>query len=254
MHAHRLVRRHQVEAPAPVRTRALGLDLGQARDHTALALVEWTPDPTTGLHAYALRHLERVPLGTGYPQVVAHVAGLMASVALKDSTQLVVDATGVGRPVIDLLRQAGLTPRAVVVHGGNETTIDQNGYTRVPKRLLVSTAQVLLQARRLRFPRSLPHVAELEEELLRFEVKITDAGTDTYGAWREGAHDDLVFALCLGCWYGERVAATDRYARAHPIQPTSRRVDARPTRPSLIGKPTLVRQDDGRYRIERVVV
>ena len=27
---------------------------------------------------------------------------------------------------------------------------------------------------------------------------------DSYGAWREGAHDELVLAVAVACWYGER--------------------------------------------------
>jgi hypothetical protein len=26
---------------------------------------------------------------------------------------------------------------------------------------------------------------------------------DSYGAWREGAHDDLVLAVAVAAWYGE---------------------------------------------------
>jgi hypothetical protein len=29
------------------------------------------------------------------------------------------------------------------------------------------------------------------------------AGRDTYGAWREGAHDDLVLSVALACRAGE---------------------------------------------------
>ena len=189
-----------------MRNRALGLDLGQAQDHTALALVEWEKRDD-GERVHRLRHLERLPLGAGYPAITAHVKELMHTDELADRTALVVDATGVGRGVIDFLRDAHLRPVPVNVHGGRESTTDTLGYHNVPKRLLVGVTQVLLQDRRLRFAPALPHVKTLEEELLKFEVKITDAGTDTYGAWREGAHDDLVFALCLAVWFGEYRAA-----------------------------------------------
>ena len=231
--------------------RALGLDLGQAQDHTALALVEWTVRDD-GLHVYHLRHLERVPLGTGYPAIAKHAAKLMNTDELKDTCQLVADATGVGRPVVDLLKLENLRPHAVVVHGGASATTDQDGYSRIPKRLLVNTAQVLLQDRRLRFPspKVVPQVKVLEEELLKFEVKISESGSDTYGAWREGAHDDLVFALCLGCWWGEHMAAVNQWVTDHPTQPLDRG-GRTPARASLIGKPTLVKNEDGSYRIER---
>ena len=43
-------------------------------------------------------------------------------------------------------------------------------------------------------------------EVEQFSRKTTDAGHDTYAAWREGQHDDLVLALALALWSGERFA------------------------------------------------
>ena len=194
----------------------LGLDLGQAKDYTALVVVEWLQVPTGKLlpnltpkkeDHYHLRFLERFPLGTSYPAVVARVVELMATPELVRQTSLVADATGVGRPVIDLLREARLQPIPAVIHGGAQVTCDPvTGYWGIPKRELVGTVQVLLQSKRLKFAEDLSEVKLLLDELLRFEVKITEAGTDTYGAWREGAHDDLVLATALACWMGERAA------------------------------------------------
>ncbi|MEJ7861626.1 MAG: hypothetical protein WKF90_08310 [Pyrinomonadaceae bacterium] len=31
-------------------------------------------------------------------------------------------------------------------------------------------------------------------------MKINDSAHDTYGAWREGTHDDLVLAAALALW------------------------------------------------------
>ena len=189
----------------------LGLDLGQSRDYRALAVVERladapyhrAPEEAPRAHRrYELRWLERLKLGTSYPAVVARVAELLRSEALRGTTYLVVDSTGCGRPVVDLLRQAGLRPVPVTIHGGAQLTRDQvTGYWGVPKRELVSGAQVQLQDKRLRIATGLAEAPTLVKELLSFEVKITDAGSDTYGAWREGAHDDLVFAVCLATWY-----------------------------------------------------
>ena len=38
---------------------------------------------------------------------------------------------------------------------------------------------------------------------MAFQVKITAAANATFGAWREGSHDDLVLAVAMACWYGE---------------------------------------------------
>ncbi len=44
----------------------------------------------------------------------------------------------------------------------------------------------------------------LVRELENFRVKITAAANETFGAWREGQHDDLVIAVALACWLAER--------------------------------------------------
>jgi hypothetical protein len=48
---------------------------------------------------FQVGYLERVPLGTPYPGIVAHVGRLLEK--LPAGTELVIDLTGVGRPVGD---------------------------------------------------------------------------------------------------------------------------------------------------------
>jgi len=198
----------------------LGLDLGQAADYSALVIAELRHEPTGELESddtpkttkhYDFRHLERWPLGTSYPQIVSSVVERCAALpqpGYHDITpQLVIDATGCGRPVVDLLRDA--QPRADIVGcsitGGASATYDEgSGYWHVPKRDLASTLAVLLQSARLNVAPALPDAAVLQQELLNFKVKITAAAHDTYGAWREGQHDDLVLAASLAAWWGER--------------------------------------------------
>jgi hypothetical protein len=125
--------------------------------------------------------------------------------ALSRHTRLVVDATGVGRPVVDLLRAARLDPLPVVITGG-DTESHEDGFWRVPKRDLVSRLQVVLQAKRITFAEGMRDVQILVQELLNFQVKITTNAHDTYGAWREGTHDDYVLAVAIAVWAGERFA------------------------------------------------
>ena len=43
----------------------------------------------------------------------------------------------------------------------------------------------------------------LVKELLNFRVKINiSTAHDSYEAWREGDHDDLVLSVALSCWSG----------------------------------------------------
>ena len=43
------------------------------------------------------------------------------------------------------------------------------------------------------------------EELINFRVKINlKTAHDSYEAWREGEHDDLVLSVALAAWFAER--------------------------------------------------
>jgi len=94
----------------------VGVDLGQSRDYTAVAVIdraEETGDWDAVQYAWRkkvslrLRHLERIALGTPYPEVVARVREITRSNELRERCQVMVDATGVGRPVVDQMRSAG---------------------------------------------------------------------------------------------------------------------------------------------------
>lgn len=192
----------------------IGLDLGQAQDYTALPILERIEVADDAYRAsngrlgtcqqvYHLRHLGRYELGTRYPAIIADVARLVSRPPVAGHYTLIADATGVGRPVLDMFVDAGLQPVGITITGGHEVTEDDDGF-HVPKRDLVSAVQVLFQSGRLKIVDSLPLASTLVKELLAFRVKISEKANDTYGAWREGAHDDLVLAVAMACWYGER--------------------------------------------------
>ena len=202
----------------------LGLDLGQAQDPTALAIAERLETLEGRTAGYHVRYLERVSLGTSYTSIATHVRDLLGRDPLRDHGYLVVDATGVGAPVVDLLRREGLSPVAVTITGGDTVTRDGTAY-RVPKRDLVSRLQVLLQSGRLKIADAIPDARLLVEELLAFRVKITVTAHDTYEPWRERAHDDLVLAVALACWYGETYVAPACASVRSPLSPFSRSRD-----------------------------
>lgn len=179
----------------------LGLDLGQAQDYTALVIVDRAPD-AKGTR-YAVPHIQRWPLGTPYPTIVNNVAAIMQSPQLVECT-LVVDATGVGRPVVDLFALAHCHPIGVMITAGSHATRDPDtNYWMVPKKELVSTVAVCLQSGAVQIARALPEAATLIDELVNFQVKITAAANETYGEWRVGKHDDLVLSLSLALWWNE---------------------------------------------------
>ncbi len=179
----------------------VGLDLGQSNDYTALSVLERISDGKEA--SYHVRHLERVR-NVPYPQIVSKTSEIIRSPALTSNAALVVDQTGVGAPVVDLFRQAGLDPVGVLIHGGDKASNEGDTW-RVPKRDLVGSLQVLFQSERLKVSRKLPLASTLQAELLNFKVKIDPVTAhDSYSAWREQDHDDLVLSVAMAAWYAEQ--------------------------------------------------
>lgn len=185
----------------------LGLDLGQAQDYTALAVLERPPYDVRDKEkpVFALRHLHRFPLNTPYTTIVPEVAKLASTPPLAGSP-LVIDHTGVGRALVDMLKKSRTGGRLVpvTITAGHAITEPEHGYYHVPKKELVTCLQLILQARRLKVPRNLPEAGTLVEELQNFKVKITPSANEVFGTWREGDHDDLVLAVVLACWWAEK--------------------------------------------------
>ena len=87
---------------------------------------------------FQVGHLERLPLGTAYPGIVAHVGRLMTK--LPGRPELVIDYTGVGRPVFDMFVYSGISPVGVVITSGAIET--RHGMTWSASKLnLVSRLQ-----------------------------------------------------------------------------------------------------------------
>ncbi|HYA16606.1 MAG TPA: hypothetical protein VEF06_04025 [Bryobacteraceae bacterium] len=176
----------------------MGLDLGQRRDHSAIAVVERSEalPPWQGLapRELRLRLVERVPLGTPYPAVVERVKAIATSARVKGDLRLAVDATGVGAPVVDLLRTArlGFEVTAVTMTGGERAT-NAGSRWNVPKRDLMAGVQVLLERGELRIARGMRDTPALIRELM-------DVRASTRSAEGGGEHDDLVVAVALACW------------------------------------------------------
>jgi hypothetical protein len=71
---------------------------------------------TSPLPIFQVGHLERLPLGTPYPAIVAHVGRLLTK--LPGGPELVIDFTGVGRPIFDMFISSGISPIGVLITGG----------------------------------------------------------------------------------------------------------------------------------------
>ena len=184
----------------------VGLDLGQTSDPTAVAVLERGGIPPA--YDYAVRHLKRYQLGTAYTAIIPDVVALCNMPPLAGNCALVADQTGVGRPIVEMLQAStSVLVKPVTITAGHTARQMEDLSYHVPKKDLVAVLQVLLQGRRLKVAGGLPLAELLVKELTNFKVKITAAMNETFGAWREGSHDDLVLAVALACWLAEREPA-----------------------------------------------
>ena len=206
----------------------IGVELGQVSDVTAIAVVDSQTLPLLrmeeehsrgwgsvnpvyqGLNGnevrehppvkFALRHLERIPAGVSYPEIVIRVESLHRQ--LKEPV-ILLDGTGVGKAAVELFRRTGLSVSVFTLVAGDQVIQDGSNY-RIPKRDVISSTQVLLQTGRLKIARSLPHAALLARELVNFRFKVGHNGPEDALDWREGPDDDLVLALAIAAWEAER--------------------------------------------------
>jgi len=183
-----------------------GLDLGQVQDYSAFCIIE-RQGCSKESYGFTCRHLQRWPLRTSFQTIVADTARMMNSRQMQQAggkPTLAVDATGLGAPIVDLLKSERMSATLIPIQitGGFDVT-SENGVTRVPKRDLVSTTQVALQNERLKIVPALPDAPTLLAELQNFQMKISENAHDIYGG-REGAHDDLVLAVALALWTAKR--------------------------------------------------
>ena len=191
-----------------------GLDLGRDRDRTALCVLErkWrqsTPDEflRTSCHgewAYTIRRLERADLGTPYLDIVDWVKTAMETGDLVDPRYrrtLIVDATGAGAAVLELLRAARLpgTLIPVVITGGeqpgyNMVTRPGSGGTvhTVSRHELLSKRQLAVEGERFRIAKDCKETDQFISELSALQ---SAGGKSSTG-------DDLAFAAALAIWWG----------------------------------------------------
>lgn len=223
---------------------SIGLDLGQAQDFSALAVVEhvdvlpegWpafryfgtddrgmqTPYPRPGVppmtRELRVVHLQRWALGTPYHEVVADACTVARSHELNGS-RFFYDRSGVGRPVGDLMWQAyerghlGETmPEGRTITGG-----EKSSRAGTAKKDLIAALEIPIQQGRFKIPAGLPMSDVLERELTSFKLRLAPkTGREKFDIDRRAGegHGDLVIAVALAAVHPEysirpRIAGAD---------------------------------------------
>ena len=190
---------------------SVGVDLGQASDFTAIAVLkkEIVPPETAmfspvgdrpgnrlveGRIVYDLVYLKRPKLGTPYDTIAKRVADLICELEPQGAfgelgqVTLSVDGTGVGRGVVDMLRaefhrrgamsSSASLPRVdfrpVSITGSN-TSLKKpqrtNAYWSLPKRDLIFPAVAAFQQSKIRIAKGITDRSALVHELKNYSRK-----------------------------------------------------------------------------------
>lgn len=188
-----------------------GIDIGQVQDNTTVAIVERIrARARADLHhalveqareeaaaqpaKLQLRHLERLQLGTPYPEQVEILRELLHRPQIR-GVQTYLDATGVGLGPYQMLRKVGVRDlHAIKITGSVGAAKEVPGGWNVGKAELVNAVQIEMQTGRLGTSMKIPHVGQLVHELRNFRARQSPSGSLSFNA-REGQHDDLVLAV-----------------------------------------------------------
>lgn len=199
----------------------LSVDLGQANDYTALSILE--KKENRGF----IRHLERLPLGMSYPDQVTRIKGLYQELLkFRSVPVLVVDFTGVGRAVSDLLTKEQLRHIKLTITGGNDANIKGDEW-HVPKQELISALLVSFQTGQLRISDQLPLADTMIKELINFKMRMNPKTKNISFEGRDGVNDDLVLSLSQACYisglgkpaYSQISRPTPGNNRGIPVKP-----------------------------------
>lgn len=183
----------------------VGLDVGQTRHPTAIAIVEALTEPIRGRFKtiFEVRRYGRLPLGTGYMKAAEHVSDVLWGLrerAPESHPLLRIDATGVGAGLADIISESYLPPGCPMIRvkqtGTDAMVYGHDGSINVGNLFIASRLQALMQTKRLRI--NAAHLKELADELQDYQLKIDQAGRGKFQATdQKGSHGDRVVALAL---------------------------------------------------------
>jgi hypothetical protein len=183
----------------------VGIDIGQSQDYTAVVVAD--PEVRNKEIHYLIRFLKRLELKLEYPEVVENLKQFFANirkytVGHQMYIQAWVDATGVGKPVADLMRKEipGIMLHEVYMTWGEAKEKVNTGAFSItlPKAYMVSRLQVLVSYGRIHLPNTNEALA-MRDELMNYQIKVSESGNAQFGVFKTGEHDDLVTALGLAC-------------------------------------------------------
>jgi hypothetical protein len=183
----------------------LGWDVAQTTDSSIVAVISYDGNPAM----YWIRRIVRLPRGMPYDQQVTAVRELFFQY---QSPKLIIDRTGVGLPICDMIVAGGLQPVQVSLTSGDLMSRPEPGKINLPKKDMVAAITKVIQERRLKAVVGCENAALFKTELKAFQLKVSASGHNSYNA-APGQHDDTITAVGLCLWYGDKGIGTRGHIR-----------------------------------------
>jgi hypothetical protein len=185
-------------------TYILALDPAQLRDWSALAAVDMRYSRAGKRFGYDLVAMNRKQ-GLPYDQIVEWVVKTLKNTAFnqKAPPEFLLDATGVGVAVRDMLAAKGVRLKAVTITSG-ESIARQGPIIRVGKARLIGKFLGAFDSGKVHVNPNMRIWPAVEKEMLSFRAEMSSQGRVKMEAG-QGENDDMLFALALAVWYGEEI-------------------------------------------------
>jgi len=174
----------------------LGWDVAQTTDSSVIAVIEYDGNPPM----YWVRRIVKLQKGMPYDAQVREVRTLFFEY---HNPRLIIDRTGVGLPICDMIVAGGLQPIQVSLTAGDIMNKPEPGKINLPKKDMVSSLTRCIQERRIKVTRDCENAALFRTELKAFQLKVSASGHNTYNA-APGSHDDTITAIGLCLWWGDK--------------------------------------------------
>lgn len=182
----------------------IALDPAQLRDWSALAVVDMQYKPAAKRFEYDLIAMGRKQ-GLPYDQIVDWVIRTLKRPEFNRAQppEFLLDATGVGVAVRDMLAAKGVRMKAVTITAG-EAFSRQGPIYHVGKARLIGKFLGAFDAGKVHVNPNMPIWPQVEREMLSFRAEMSSQGRVKLEA-EPGENDDMLFALAMTVWYGEEI-------------------------------------------------
>lgn len=205
------------------------VDVGKKQDPSTIQIYRISPTvrrmpEETGRPDEIVNYLDLVYqskfLGLRYTELVKLLLDLLKRLSMINKSQLLVDGTGIGEAVVDIMRDERLMPIPIVFTGGGSVRPVYASFGRifqsnksfsggsvlkeihVPKEDLVHAGKIIMEQGRLRIAPNVDHAEDFKKQLMGFKGKVNEkTGRRKYENETDTIHDDLVVTYLMASWW-----------------------------------------------------